>query len=129
LVRAKRNLAGLPGGGGTPLASAIECASLLGGQAQRRGETPLLVLLTDGQANVALDGSGGRDAAHADALQAARRLRRLSMTALFIDTSPRPSAAAAEVAAAMHAEYLRLPFADAQAVSNLVSAAATRAAR
>ena len=129
LVRAKRNLAGLPGGGGTPLAAAIECASLLGGQAQRRGETPLLVLLTDGHANVALDGSGGRDAAHADALQAARRLRRLSMTALFIDTSPRPSAAAAEVAAAMHAEYLPLPFADAQAVSNLVSAAATRAAR
>ena len=129
LVRAKRNLAGMPGGGGTPLASAIECAALLGGQAKRRGETPLLVLLTDGRANVALDGSGGRDAAHADALQAARRLRCSRIAALFIDTSPRPSAAAAEVATAMHAEYLPLPFADARALSSVVSAATTRAAR
>ena len=129
LVRAKRNLAGLPGGGGTPLASAIDCAALLGCQAQRRGETPLLVLLTDGRANVALDGSGGRDAAHADALQAARRLRRSRIAALFIDSSPRPSAAAAEVAAAMHAEYLPLPFADARALSSVVSAATARAGR
>jgi magnesium chelatase subunit D len=129
LVRAKRNLAGMPGGGGTPLASAIECAALLGGQAKRRGETPLLVLLTDGRANVALDGSGGRDAAHADALEAAQRLRCSRISALFIDTSPRPSAAAAEVATAMHAEYLPLPFADARALSSVVSAATTRAAR
>ena len=129
LVRAKRNLAGMPGGGGTPLASAIECAALLGGQARRRGETPLLVLLTDGRANVALDGSGGRDAAHADALQAARRLRCSRIAALFIDTSPRPNAAAADVATAMHAEYLPLPFADARALSSVVSAATTRAAR
>jgi magnesium chelatase subunit D len=48
---------------------------------------------------------------------------------LFIDTSPRPSAAAAEVATAMHAEYLPLPFADARALSSVVSAATTRAAR
>jgi magnesium chelatase subunit D len=129
LVRAKRNLAGMPGGGGTPLASAIECAALLGSQAQRRGETPLLVLLTDGRANVALDGSGGRDAAHADALKAARRLRSSRIAALYIDTSPRPSAAAAEVAGAMQARYLPLPFADAQALSSVVSAASTRAGR
>ena len=87
------------------------------------------MLLTDGRANVALDGSGGRDAAHADALQAARRLRCSRIAALFIDTSPRPSAAAAEVATAMHAEYLPLPFADARALSSVVSAATTRAAR
>ena len=48
---------------------------------------------------------------------------------LFIDTSPRPSAAAAEVAAAMHAEYLPLPFADARALSSVVSAATTRVER
>jgi magnesium chelatase subunit D len=129
LVRAKRNLAGLPGGGGTPLASAIDCAALLGGQAQRRGETPLLVMLTDGRANVSLDGAGGRDAAHADALQAARRLRRARIAALLIDTSPRPNAAAAEVAAAMQAKYLPLPFADAQVLSSVVGAAAAGAGR
>jgi len=129
LVRAKRNLAGLPGGGGTPLASAIDCAAQLGGQARRRGETPLLVLLTDGRANVSRDGTGGRDAAQADALQAAQRLRRLGIAALCIDTSPRPSAAAAEVAAAMQARYLPLPFADARALSDVVSAAAADAGR
>jgi magnesium chelatase subunit D len=129
LVRAKRNLAGMPGGGGTPLASAIDCAALLGGQAKRRGETPLLVLLTDGRANVALDGSGGRDAAHADALRAARRLRSLSIATLFIDTSPHPGTAAAALAGAINAEYLPLPFADARALSSVVSAVSTRAAR
>jgi magnesium chelatase subunit D len=129
LVRAKRNLAGLPGGGGTPLASAIDCAALLGGQALRRGETPLLVMLTDGRANVALDGSGGREAAHADALLAARRLQRLRMAALFIDTSPLPSPPAADIAAAMGANYLPLPFADARVLSGVVSAATARSGR
>ncbi|MGD0503650.1 MAG: magnesium chelatase subunit D [Steroidobacteraceae bacterium] len=129
LVRAKRNLAGLPGGGGTPLASAIDCAALLGGQALRRGETPLLVMLTDGRANVSLGGSGGREAAHADALQAARRLQRLRIAALFIDTSPLPRPPAAEVAAAMGANYLPLPFADARVLSGVVSAATARSGR
>jgi magnesium chelatase subunit D len=126
LVRAKRNLAGLPGGGGTPLASAIDCAALLGSQALRRGETPLLVMLTDGRANVTLAGTGGREAAHADALQAARRLQRLRITALFIDTSPVPGAQAAAIAAAMGAKYLPLPFADARVLSHVVSAASVR---
>ena len=129
LVRAKRNLAGMPGGGGTPLASAIDCAAQLGGQARRRGETPLLVLLTDGRANVSRGGTGGRDAAQADALQAARSLRRLGIAALCIDTSPRPNAAAAEVAAAMQARYLPLPFADARTLSDVVSAATADAGR
>lgn len=129
LVRAKRELAGLPGGGGTPLASAIDTGALLAGQARRRGETPLLVMLSDGRANVALDGSGGRAAAHADALRAAGRLRALRIPALFIDTSPRASAQAEEIAGAMQAEYLPLPFADAQAVSRVVNAALPRAAR
>jgi magnesium chelatase subunit D len=129
LVRAKRNLAAMPGGGGTPLASAIDCAALLGGQAQRRGETPLLVLLTDGHANVSLSGAGGRDAAQADALRAAQRLRRLRMAALCIDTAPLPGAPTADVAAAMDADYLPLPFADARALSSVVSAATARAGR
>ena len=71
LVRAKRSLAGLPGGGGTPLTAAIEAAVSLGQAAQRRGETPTLVMLTDGRANVSRDGSPGREAAHAQAMKAA----------------------------------------------------------
>ncbi|MCK7475433.1 MAG: hypothetical protein MZV49_22590 [Rhodopseudomonas palustris] len=44
LVRAKRSLAGLPGGGGTPLAAGSMQALLLLAQAeQRRGHTPVAV--------------------------------------------------------------------------------------
>jgi magnesium chelatase subunit D len=60
LVRARRSLAGLPGGGGTPLAAGIDAATALADATRRRGGTPVVVLLTDGRANVALDGAGGR---------------------------------------------------------------------
>jgi magnesium chelatase subunit D len=129
LVRAKRNLAGLPGGGGTPLAAAIDTAVSLATQSLRRGETPILVMLTDGRANVARDGTGGREGAHADALRAARRLGQSRIGALFIDTSTRPNPLAETLASAMHADYIPLPFANAQALSSVVAAAAARCAR
>jgi magnesium chelatase subunit D len=109
LVRAKRNIAALPGGGGTPLASAIDAAALLAEQIQRRGGTPGLVFLTDGRANVARDGTQGRERANAEALAAAPRLRLLHALTLLIDTSPRPNPAAAQLAAAMGASYLPMP--------------------
>jgi magnesium chelatase subunit D len=127
LVRAKRQLAGLPGGGGTPLAAALDSALIVADQARRRGESPLLVVLTDGRANVARNGAGGREAAHADALLAARRLREAGVASLFVDTSPRPNALAQSLAAAMHAEYIPLPFADARSLSSVVSAASAGA--
>ena len=123
LVRAKRALAGLPGGGGTPLAAAIDAATGLADSARRRGESPLVVLLTDGRANVALDGTGGRARAEADALQAAWRLRLAGVPVLLIDTSPLPSAQASRLAQQMLATYLPLPQAGAQAVSRAVLAA------
>jgi magnesium chelatase subunit D len=123
LVRAKRNLAGLPGGGGTPLAAALDAALSIAGQAQRRGETPLLVLLSDGRANVARNGTGGREAAHADALGAARKLRKADVAALFVDTSPRPNPLAQHIAAAMNARYIPLPYVNARLLSGVVAAA------
>jgi magnesium chelatase subunit D len=88
LVRAKRSLAQLPGGGGTPLAAGIDAAALLAGSIRRRGCTPLIVLLTDGRANIARDGSPGRPRACADAIDAARRVRLEAFSALILDTSP-----------------------------------------
>jgi magnesium chelatase subunit D len=123
LVRAKRSLAGLPGGGGTPLAAGLDAAAALAQLAQRRGETPTVVLLTDGRANIARDGAPGREQAHADALKAARALGTARVTALFIDTSPRPSELAKAVAAAMRAQYLPLPFGNAQSLAAMVKAA------
>ena len=122
LVRAKRSLASLPGGGGTPLAAGIDMAFLVADAAQRRGMTPTLVFLTDGRANVARDGTPGRPQAAADALASAKRLRSGGFNVLMIDTSPEPRAAAKALADAMRGRYLGLPYAGAQAISAAVLA-------
>jgi magnesium chelatase subunit D len=122
LVRARRSLAGLPGGGGTPLAAGIEMALRVVSQVQREGASPLVVLLTDGRANVTLGGQGGRTQAAEDALAAAHRLRALRVRSLLVDTSVRPEPAAAALALAMGARYLALPQADAHALSGAVQA-------
>jgi magnesium chelatase subunit D len=123
LARAKRSLAGLPGGGGTPLATGIEAAERLTDAVVQRGGTPLVILLTDGRANVARDGSPGRTQAEQDALAAARRLRAASRTALVVDTSPRPQTAAQRLAQEMGALYLPLPQADSAALCEVVRGA------
>ncbi len=129
LVRAKRSLAGLPGGGGTPLATAVDAATMMAQGLQRRGLSPLIVMLTDGRANVARHGGGGRELAHADALQASRQLALTGAAVLFIDTSPRPQPQAAELAAAMRARYLPLPHAGAAVVSQAVREASREVSR
>jgi magnesium chelatase subunit D len=127
LVRAKRSLAGLPGGGGTPLAAGIDAAIALADGVRRRGATPVVVLLTDGRANIARDGSPGRARAGADALAAARSMRVEGFAALLIDTSPQPQDSAREVAVAMGARYLPLPHAGAALLSQAVRAAGSAA--
>ena len=123
LVRAKRSLAGLPGGGGTPLAAALDAAGALADSIKRKGQTPIVILLTDGRANVARDGGAGRERAAEDALASARLMRAAGFTALLVDTSPQPQAAGAKVAAEMGARYLPLPLADAAKLSQAVLAA------
>lgn len=120
LVRAKRSLAGLPGGGGTPLASGIDLGMILADSVKRRGGTPVLILMTDGRANVARDGTGGRTRANEEALAAARVVRSLEITALVIDTSPRPQPQGRELAKEMAAVYLPLPHADANSLTQAV---------
>jgi magnesium chelatase subunit D len=121
LARAKKSLAGLPGGGGTPLASGLDAAGLMVEAAHRRGETALVVLLTDGRANVARNGAGGRMQAEADALHAAHQMRQSAVASLVIDTSASGQAQAEAVAHAMNARYLPLPHADAHVMSRAVS--------
>jgi magnesium chelatase subunit D len=82
----------------------------------------VLVLLTDGQANVSRDGTRGRAPAREDAADAARRVRQSGVRTLLLDISPRPSRPAADLAAAMGGTHVPLPFADAQAVSTIVRA-------
>ncbi len=127
LVRAKRSLAGLPGGGGTPLAAGIDAAAALAQATRRRGGTPIVVLLTDGRANVARDGAGGRARADEDARQSARRLRAAGFTTLLIDTSPQPQPTARVLAGELGAAYLPLPHAGASTLSRSVKAATASA--
>ncbi|MFD2113166.1 magnesium chelatase subunit D [Thiorhodococcus fuscus] len=122
LVRAKRSLAGLPGGGGTPLASGIDLGMAIADSVQRRGGTPVLIVMTDGRANVARDGSGGRARAGEEGLAAARLVRSLEITALVIDTSPRPQQQGKDLAKEMGAVYLPLPHADATSLNQAVRA-------
>jgi magnesium chelatase subunit D len=124
LVRAKRSLAALPGGGGTPLASAIDAAWALADLIQRRGATPTVVFLTDGQANIARDGAQGRHQAFEDALAGATALRAAQVRSMVVDTSPRPHRNAARLAEAMGAHYVPLPHADAATLSRAVQATA-----
>jgi magnesium chelatase subunit D len=126
LVRAKRSLAGLPGGGGTPLASGIEAGFALADAVRRSGKSPIIILLSDGRANVGRDGTPGRARAEADALAAGRMLRSQQITCVLVDTSPRPAPQAKRLAGEMGALYLPLPYADADAVSRAVKAS-TRA--
>ncbi|MCE9656944.1 MAG: magnesium chelatase subunit D [Burkholderiales bacterium] len=124
LVRAKRSLAELPGGGGTPLAAGLDAARELAVALRRRGETPVVVVLSDGRANVARDGSPGRPRAEAEARGAARTIREEGVVALFIDTSAQPHPLARELATEMGARYLPLPHAEAASLSAAVRSAA-----
>ena len=126
LARAKRSLAGLPGGGGTPLAHAIDAAILLADQLRKKGETPIVVLLTDGKGNIARDGRPGRAQATADALAAATEMRLRGFSTLLVDTSPQAQDAAKNLAQAMGAQYLALPYAGANSLNQAVRAVAGR---
>lgn len=123
LVQTKRRLASLPGGGGTPLASGLKEGLAQALHAKRKGLTPTVVLLTDGRANIALDGAADRKQAAADATQMAQVLCAQGVDTLVIDTGNRPEAALKALAATLDAPYLALPRADAHRLSAAVSTA------
>ncbi|MEG3086814.1 magnesium chelatase subunit D [Sphingomonas sp. PB4P5] len=122
LVRARRSLAELPGGGGTPLAAGLRAAHDLAEAARARGRTPFVVVLTDGRANIAADGSAVRALAAADATAAAKAIGGAGIAAAFLDISARPGPEGAALAAAMRARYLPLPRADAATMHAAVRA-------
>ena len=125
LARARRSLAELPGGGGTPLAAGLNAARELAEAARARGRTPFVVVLTDGRPNIALDGSAVRARAEADATSAAKAIGLARIAAAFVDISARPRPEGATLAAAMGAHYLPLPRADAATMHAAVRAAQT----
>ncbi|WP_282063719.1 magnesium chelatase subunit D [Roseobacter litoralis] len=123
LVQTKRRLASLPGGGGTPLAAGLQQAALLAQQSRSKGLTPTVVVLTDGRANIALDGTPDRAAAQADSEQMAQLIQSQNIAALVIDMSKRPQEPLRALSARLGAPYLALPRADAERLTEAVSAA------
>ncbi|WP_223421456.1 magnesium chelatase subunit D [Tateyamaria pelophila] len=123
LVQTKRRLSALPGGGGTPLASGLQHAMLLGQQSRSKGLTPTVILITDGRANIALDGSANRAQAGADAEQMASVLRGSGISALVLDMSNRPQPALQALGRIMNAPYIPLPRANAERLTDAVTAA------
>ncbi|MCP2671185.1 magnesium chelatase subunit D [Maricaulaceae bacterium EIL42A08] len=124
LTRAKRSLAALPGGGGTPLAAAIDAAEAAAHAAKRQGRSVTLVFLTDGAANITREGEAGRERALAEARQAARQLRAAGHAAILVDVSKRGAEAARDMATDMGARYARLPNNNPGALADLALGAA-----
>ena len=122
LVRAKKALAALPGGGATPMAAALDLTRDMADRAAKVGTTMQYVLLTDGAANVARDGTRSREAGTADALVAARALALSASNGLVIDTAQRPQPRAKELAETLRGTYLALPQADANTLNRAIRA-------
>ncbi|MCM2562026.1 magnesium chelatase subunit D [Lutimaribacter sp. EGI FJ00015] len=123
LVQTKRRLAALPGGGGTPLAAGLQAAGELADHARGHGLSPAIAVLTDGRANIALDGRADRVRAAEDAVRLGRWLRGSGVPGVVLDMGNRPARQLAELAAQMGARYLPMPRADAGRLSAAVGAA------
>jgi len=114
---ANLRLRGLATGGSTPLAAGIVCALGLIDTERRKTPdvVPWLVLVTDGRANVGIDGGLGSR----DARTAAARIRANGVNAVLIDTGGKGSSnAARELARESGAEYVRLPSLTGETISD-----------
>lgn len=123
LVQTKRCLADLPGGGGTPLAAGLRIGLETSSTAFRKGLSPVLILLTDGRANITLDGTPDRKRAMAEAEQVAAEITAQRIDTILIDTGRRPEPALKSLAASLRGQYTALPRADARRLSETITAA------
>jgi magnesium chelatase subunit D len=80
----------------------------------------MLVMLSDGRANVSAAGIGGRVQAQLDAQAWATQWRLCGFAALWIDTSPQPEPQAQQLAQAMGAHYFPMPYVQAQRMAAVV---------
>ncbi len=122
LTRARRTLSELPGGGGTPLALGLNAAREVAEAVIAKGRSAALVILTDGRANIAADGSPGRPQASADAEVAAKAIAARGIDALVVDISARPGPEGAALAQALGGRFLALPRADAKMLQAAINA-------
>lgn len=120
LTAAKRKLAALPGGGPTPLAAGLKAGLELAISVERRGSTPILVLLTDGSGNIALDGTPDRVVAGQELERLAANCRMREFKTICIDIARRPRDSVTNLSRLLGADLHVLRRADSARVSHLV---------
>ena len=121
---AKRSVDALPAGGGTPLTAGLVKAIETARRARLRGMTRvMLVLFTDGRANVALGGKS-RSGIGDELTQLSAWLRAEDIRSVVVDTKSKfvSHGEAEALARTLEAHYVYLPRADAGAVYSAVSA-------
>lgn len=117
---AEEALRTLPTGGRTPLPHALQLAAQLLAQADYpTGLQPLLVLLSDGKANVPLAG-GGDASQQTQQLAGQLRAQQIPTLVLDTDTSYLRLGKAAELATALGAQYLPLDELSATALTEAI---------
>lgn len=123
VLLAKRALEEAPVGGGTPLAAGISASLDLARRASSDGPATLLVVLTDGCANVALR---SRAVVWEELERLSTTARSQALASVVIDTSHRviSTGGAERLATLLGGQYVYLPRADGEAVYDVVSSAA-----
>jgi magnesium chelatase subunit D len=132
---ARRSVEALPAGGGTPIAAGLFCALQVARRARLKlGGNALIVLFTDGRANVGLKSAaaGGQEASRQAISEELRKLgaaiRKENIALTLIDTRPRFVSAGdgPMLSDLIGARYVYLPRADSVTIYESVNQAAPR---
>ena len=122
LVQTKRCLAELPGGGGTPMANGLHSACELAIKSASQGKTPLIVVLTDGRANITLEGKHDRAMALEQSENIGKWISSLGFKSVVLDVGNRSNPALEKVTKDMNGLYFPLPRANAHRISKTIEA-------
>jgi len=86
-------------------------------RSRQSSKTPIIALLTDGKANIDLNGKPGRDAAMDDAQKVAKIAHEAKISSIFIDVGRKSNPKLFDLAQIMDAQYVNLPRANAKDLS------------
>ena len=121
LVQTKKKLAALPGGGTTPLASALFSVFNLSKKIRSKGFSPSFVLLTDGKGNISLDGEINKEKSKIEIKKLSALILYEKLPSILIDTSIRPKRESKELSDLLNSTYIFLPKANSQSLSKVIS--------
>ena len=121
LVQTKKKLAELPGGGTTPLASALLSILELNKQSKLKGFFSTVILLTDGKGNITLDGNVDKEISSKETEKMSNLIIGEKIPVILIDTSIRPQNDAKELSDKLNATYIFLPKANSYSLSKTIA--------